>query len=183
METRFNFGDSSKFKFKSILDKSQDGETWKTVSFNDNYKVSNKGRIMTSTGIILKPFIQNSGYFAIGLWRNREKHTITVHKLVAMHFLDYDDNYDIDHIDGNKLNNDITNLRLITHKENCVLREKIKFYHVTKDGEIIKAYTSYETAGSELGYSKHTLRKNIRNFGISPVYNIKEHKYMYFKKV
>ena len=183
METRFIFGDSNKFKFKSILDKTQDGEIWKVVNFNDNYKVSNKGRVMTSTGIILKPFIQNSGYSALDLWRDRKKYSITVHKLVAMHFLDYNENYDIDHIDGDKQNNDVSNLRLITHKENCILRERLKLYHVTKDGEIIKGYTSYDTAGKELGFSKNTLKKKIKNEGISPVYNIKEHKFIYFKKV
>ena len=181
METRFSFGNSSKIKLNSS--KTLEGEIWKVVSFNDNYKISNKGRILNSTGIIVKPFIQNSGYSAIGLWRNHKKHTITVHKLVAMHFLDYDDSYDIDHIDGNKQNNNVNNLRLITHKENCILREDIKIYHVTKEGEIIKGYTSYDTAGKELGFSKHTLKKKIKEEGMSTIYNIKEHKFMYFKKV
>lgn len=57
----------------------------------------------------------NSGYMIM----NVEGKTRTVHSLVAEAFLGprpY--GYDIDHIDGNKLNNNASNLRYVTHEDN-----------------------------------------------------------------
>ena len=181
IKTTFGFGNSSKTKYNPT--NNLEGEIWKTISFNSNYKVSNKGRILNSTGVIIKPFIQNSGYYAIGLWKNHQKYTTTVHKLVAMHFLDYDDKYDIDHIDGNKLNNDINNLRLITHKENCSLRPNPKIYQVTEEGETINKYKSYEEAARAVHMSKARLREAIIDSEIVAVYSNYENKYLYFKRV
>ena len=183
METNINFVNSSKFKLKSKSNKSLDGEKWVTVKFNDNYKVSNKGRILTSKGIIAKPFTQNSGYLAIGLWRNHKKYTITIHKLVAMHFLNYDDNYDIDHIDGNRKNNDVTNLRLITHKENCNHRHGLKLYNTDVKGNIIKVYKSYEEAAKGIRVGRHRLERMVKDDKMTPIYSNVLKKTFYFKRM
>lgn len=158
-----------------------DGEIWSPIRFNPSYKVSNKGRVLTTRNTIAKPFKNNKGYLCIGLWYEGVKHNITVHKLVAMHFMNYDDSYDIDHIDGNKENNDVTNLRLVTHQLNCKLRNNPKVVQVNADGTVINNYDSYRQAAHSLGYSEATLRKNLKNSeGIVMIRNYKYHKDCYF---
>lgn len=59
-----------------------------------------------------------SGYLQVGLGRIRN--AAPVHRLVAEAFLPNPLGLrDVDHIDGNKTNNRIENLRWVTHKENC----------------------------------------------------------------
>lgn len=50
------------------------------------------------------------------------------------------DGYDVDHIDNNQLNNDITNLQLLTHKEN--LRKSITERHNAKDANVYSGKTT-----------------------------------------
>ena len=158
-----------------------DGEIWVPISFNPNYKISNKGRILTTKGTIAKPFVNNSGYLAIGLWENNRKTTKLVHILVAMHFMNYDSKYDVDHIDNNKQNNDISNLQLVTHSDNCSMRNTPKIYNVTKSGDIINVYDSYKKAAYSLGYGEKTLRTHLKNsIGIVKIRNCKYNKDYYF---
>lgn len=51
---------------------------------------------------------------------NRVNRTLKLHRLVACTWIDNPHNLrDVDHIDGNKLNNNIDNLEWVTHAENC----------------------------------------------------------------
>ena len=58
----------------------------------------------------------NAGYFIIQL----EK-CMTIHRIVAETFIEsIPKGYDIDHIDGDKSNNNVTNLEIVTHQENMI---------------------------------------------------------------
>lgn len=59
---------------------------------------------------------KNNGYWMVTLSNNRRKKTFSVHRLVMSAFLGERD-LSIEHIDGNKLNNNLINLRYITHKK------------------------------------------------------------------
>jgi hypothetical protein len=78
-----------------------------------NYEVSNFGNVKKDGRII--PYEELSSW---GIYKELYWH-ITVHKAVATLFLDNPDNKpEIDHIDGNSLNNNVNNLRWVTHSEN-----------------------------------------------------------------
>lgn len=87
-------------------------EIWKT--YHDGplvkYDVSNKGRVRKNGKLYdCKPNNTNYLCFPYGF----------VHRAVAELFIPNPDNKPcIDHIDCNKHNNDVTNLRWVTHKEN-----------------------------------------------------------------
>ena len=58
-------------------------------------------------------------YMSVTLSRHNKSKHFYVHKLVAEHFLDdYDKEKEINHIDHNKFNNDISNLECVTRQEN-----------------------------------------------------------------
>ena len=67
----------------------------------------------------LTPGINRYGYKHVSLYKNKEGKTWKIHRLVALAFISNPGNKPcIDHIDGNRLNNNVCNLRWVTHREN-----------------------------------------------------------------
>lgn len=85
----------------------------------EHYSVNEFGVVTnTRTGLVLKPDMNSAGYQRITLW-NGSYNRITVHRLVAIHFIENPNEYPIvNHIDGNKLNNHFTNLEWCTASYN-----------------------------------------------------------------
>lgn len=78
------------------------------------YEISNFGNIKRN-GIILTPRKTTKGYLFVII----SKKLCLIHRLVAKYFIDnLYDKPEIDHIDGNPLNNNVLNLRWVTHTEN-----------------------------------------------------------------
>lgn len=91
---------------------------WK--HYYGNYYVSNEGEIKNfKTNHILKLKINNGGYYSTNIRVDGKIKTIRPHRLVAELFIPNEDNKPyVNHIDGNKLNNKVTNLEWCTPKEN-----------------------------------------------------------------
>lgn len=67
---------------------------------------------------LLKSFVHTTGYLRVSLGRNKSRY---VHRLVASAFIPNPDNLpQVDHIDGNKQNNNINNLRWVTAQQNSL---------------------------------------------------------------
>lgn len=108
-------------------------EEWRdVVGFEGYYQVSNLGRVRSldrtvvakaGHSIFLKGRIMklrlSHGYWAVGLCVNGVMSSAKIHCLVAKAFIgDRPLGYDINHIDGNKLNNAVSNLEYCTHAKN-----------------------------------------------------------------
>ena len=93
-------------------------ETYKKII--DKYAVSNLGNVMNAkTGRILKPTLDRYGYYYVCLSVNNKRQYKKIHRLVASAFIDNPEGKQcIDHIDGNRTNNNAENLRWVTPKEN-----------------------------------------------------------------
>lgn len=93
---------------------------WKEIQgYNGRYFISSNGQIKNKYGKILKPWIRN-GYYTIGLMINKKRTNYYVHRLVAEYFLSNPDkqrNF-VNHLDGDKLNNNVSNLEWCTQQEN-----------------------------------------------------------------
>lgn len=93
-------------------------EVWKTVPNFPNYQVSNYGHVRNQKQII-KAFPNNHGYLKVNFWKNHKPTTKTVHKQVALLFVENPNNYpEVNHKDGNKLNNRSDNLEWCTRSHN-----------------------------------------------------------------
>jgi NUMOD4 motif. len=99
-------------------------EVWKDLIYNGdttNYMISNKGKIMNKlNGNLLKPFISNNGYKRVCISMDGFKINISIHRYVAIHFVKngFDLEKQVNHRNGNKLNNTEFNLEWVTSKEN-----------------------------------------------------------------
>ena len=102
-----------------------------------DYSITEDGRVWShKTKKWLKPRLNTRKYKFVSLCKNREVKQKTVHRLVAETYLPNPENRpEVDHIDGNKLNNHVSNLQWLTTSE-----------HARKD-----------RLGSKHGYYDHTL--------------------------
>lgn len=94
-------------------------ERWKSIAINPIYEVSDEGNVRrASTKRLLAPS-DCKGYPHVSLYDNRKRKSVTIHRLVADAFVDNPDNKpQVNHIDGNKYNNNYTNLEWCTASEN-----------------------------------------------------------------
>lgn len=98
---------------------------WKPIKdYEDLYMVSNTGLIKSlhwNKEKLLKQVIRNNNYpyYFVGLLKDGKRKYFAIHRLVAMMFIPNPNNYEqVDHLDGNKLNNNVENLEWVTPKEN-----------------------------------------------------------------
>ena len=91
-------------------------ETWKYVlGYKDKYQVSSLGNIRNNDCLLNKYFNSNGDLF-VKLYRNNISTEILVSRLVGVHFVENLYNRILlRHIDGNKENNNYTNLEWITY--------------------------------------------------------------------
>ena len=95
-------------------------EVWKRMSHNPNYLISNTGRIRRIGHDIDHSTRNSKGYLVTDLYSNGTRKTFRVHRLVAEEFIPNPYNKpEVNHIDGNKNNNNYSNLEWVTKKENC----------------------------------------------------------------
>jgi len=121
-------------------------EIWKDIpGYKDIYQASNFGRIrsldrivyrdsyylhkMKIKGKIFNPIIHPSGYFRTPLRKNKITKHIYVHNIIALTFLgEKHPLNDVDHIDHNRKNNYLNNLRYISIKDNRGNKHASKSY-------------------------------------------------------
>ena len=115
-----------------------EGEEWKPISgFNNKYYVSNFGRVLSVPTFVLRrggmyplpgrlktPKLAgkcNHRYYYVSFTMGHKNgKDFQIHRLVAQAFIPNPLNKPcIDHIDGNQLNNTVSNLRWVDYKENA----------------------------------------------------------------
>ena len=104
-------------------------EIWKALEiYNGEYAISNLGRVMSlKNGIkrICNPCVGSSGYPQVTIRFKKKQHTKAVHRLMAVAFGMAADGLEINHIDGNKCNNNLKNLEICTRSQNMKHAYKI----------------------------------------------------------
>jgi hypothetical protein len=137
-------------------------EQWKDIkNYEGLYEISSIGNVKRGDRY-LKPRFSHNGYYRIGLCKNSKQKWFQVHRLVAEAFIENPENKNqVNHKDGNKINNDINNLEWMTNSENIKhaydvlgfinpLKKKVK---LTKGDEVLYFDSGMEAA-KHFGLSK-----------------------------
>ena len=117
----------------------------------EGYTVKSNGDIYGKRGKLLKPN-NVSGYNYVQLCHQGVRYPAGVHMLVAYKYLNYTitEGYTIDHIDNNPQNNDVSNLQIITKREN-----------LSKDRVSDTGYTGVTRVTRKTGNDKYVSRINV----------------------
>lgn len=145
-------------------------EIWKDIKgFEGQYQISTFGNVRSvykKSTKILVVFKTEKGYLRAKLHSKNKKHYVKVHRLVAQAFIPNPDNKpQINHKDGNKLNNHIDNLEWVTDLENkqhaslylpqANKRGGKKPIALLVDGKEAKRFGSISQAAKEMNLSTH----------------------------
>lgn len=157
-------------------------EIWKDViGYEGFYQVSNLGRIKSlprticnwggkkgvhkSKERVLKPQLNHKGYLRICLCIPSKKITYTLHRLIAIAFLGDPGKLHVNHIDGDKLNNKISNLEYCTHLQNME--------HAIKMGLTVKGVNHHNAKLNPKKVSEIRL-SNLTGRELAEIYNVCE---------
>ena len=165
-------------------------EKWKpVVTYEGLYEVSNYGRVrsvahatVTKKGHKyavnqheIKPYVNENGYAVVGLTRKGKYRLWKVHRLVMLAFTKWDlERGDVNHKDGNKLNNRLDNLEWCTKSENMYHASKSglrdygsvrREYHVTVDDLdfVVSGAKDAATILQKHGYYTHLSVENLKS--------------------
>lgn len=150
---------------------------WKIINFASNYEVSQTGLVRNRTSKkILSGRETKSGYLQVCIKMNATNkfQNQYVHRLVALFWIPNPENKkEVNHKDGNKLNNNIENLEWVTSHENLIHKTQIlgknktsnrQVGMYTKDGEqLLKTFSSVVEASSYFGKSRINIDNALKH--------------------
>jgi hypothetical protein len=142
---------------------------WKEVKGFSDYEVSTEGAIRNkATKQIIAPQTNQNGYHILKVYREHKPYTRMVHRLVAATFMGESD-LEVNHIDGNKTNNRVSNLEYVSKSDNIKHAYAIGLIkpHAPKGTESKrvrcltngKVYASIHDASKALAIDRQEIRK------------------------
>lgn len=153
------------------------------LGVHKTYYVSDKGRIISVFPVnykrrhkhysirFIKPFLNHNRYEVVRIVDNKITKWYTVHRIVLSTFCPNTDmhNLQVNHIDGNKSNNNLDNLEWCTGSENMIHAVKIGLVKSMKEvsmyslsGEYIKTFHSLSDAEKETGIKVTNIIANCK---------------------
>lgn len=141
-----------------------ENEVWKDIKgYEGLYQISNLGRVKrlcewvgnkyakkyVKKQSILKGTLDNVGYITVTLSKNSKNKKYRVHRLVSQFFIPNPDNFpQVNHIDGNKQNNNVNNLEWCDNNYNI--------HHAIKNGL--------------WGHRSDNIKKKVNQYDINNIY-------------
>ena len=128
----------------------------------ENYLIYDDGRVYSKKrNIFLKPKDNGLGYKQLSLCNNGKRKFIYIHRLVSSHYIPNPENkLCVDHIDRNRSNNNVNNLRWVTHRENSQNKGDFKKKYKNNTSGVINI--RFIKACDRWKYEK-TINKTIHN--------------------
>lgn len=172
-------------------------EEWKPIKGYENlYEISNYGRVRSldrfvnckkngkqlKRSKIIKPFKTKNGYYQVGLWKNNTKLNHYISIIVYSHFVGpIPEGMQVNHINEDKSDNRLSNLNLMTPKENINWGTRNKrvgksnsrtVYQFSLNGDLIKEWQSAHEVERLTGFN-HSLINAVCNNKYKTAYGYK----------
>jgi hypothetical protein len=121
-------------------------EEYKPIHDLDNYEISNLGNVRNRTnGEIRKAYTNSQGYLEIKLCKNGIYKCKRLHRLIAEAFIENPEKKIlVEHIDNNKFNNKIENLRWVNHSKSMNSKNTLGNSFNNKDITFFKKDKNYK---------------------------------------
>jgi len=159
-----------------------------------DYSITRKGEVRNyKTGRILKWCLDSRGYYKVGLYKNGKLIFHSIHRLIALHFIPNPDNHPcIDHINNDRADNSISNLRWCSCSQNLRNMNKrkgttsqfigVSFSKSNKKWVAVcrlngkqKYLGSFETEeGAAKAYNNFIIENNLNDFNVLNTFDIEE---------
>ena len=143
-----------------------------------HYYINKKGEIYATTrSVFVKTFLGSRGYMVVNLFSCAVRKHLYIHRLLALTFIKNEHGYRIiNHIDGNPLNNDLSNLEWCEQKHNVfearrleLRKPKISVTEVSEIRYLLTTNLYYQYTIAEIyGVCQSTV--SVINLGISRSY-------------
>lgn len=152
-----------------------------------DYLVNRLGQIKRLDGKLLKTGRSEKGYVIVHIkGSDGNMHTVRVHRLVAMAFIPNPNNYpEVNHIDGNKLNNTVSNLEWCTKQQNIAHARQtglapLKYgfsnpYSILTKDQVDYIKKHYKARDKQFGCRALAKKFNVHHKTISDVINNKRY--------
>lgn len=145
----------------------------KQITEYPEYYAREDGLIENKDGHVIKPWVDNVGYKQVVLYKDGKRNYLRVHRLIAKAFIDNPYNKkQVDHIDGNKLNNAIENLEWVTNAENTkrgydndvyISKKRVEVLATNKETSATTKFYSIRECSDKLKINRKTLSSIIKS--------------------
>ena len=146
-------------------------ENYKQILDYPNYEVSNLGNVRRIGSVtLLKPIDNGKGYKTVHLSNDKGRRLCLIHRLVMVVFNPIETTMDVNHKDGNKSNNTLSNLEWVTKSENTRHAHKTGLFASRNKLSIeqVKYIKSKKVPGSALSLAKEF---NVQRSVIYKIWN------------
>ena len=151
------------------LDLFEDSEVWVNIAeYGDKYQICNIGeKVRNKKGKILYTQIHSNKYYMVQLCQKGKMKLHTIHRLKAIAFVPNPNNLDcVNHIDGIRTNNDVSNYEWVTKKEN------IKHGYLRSISENRKHNLNQRFMKDDIIEIRDMFKNGIRRATISKIYSV-----------
>ena len=153
--------------YEGLYQISSDGKIYS----KDRYVKGRYGKRLIK-GKLIKTYLDRNGYERVDLYKDNHASKCKVHRLVLITFDKERKDLDVNHIDGNKLNNSIDNLEWCTRKENIhhavingLNKQSQRIYAIRENEKYTSAsiYGMYDILKSKIKIkcTRHTFGTNV----------------------
>ena len=165
-------------KTKKVLkheywDRDFDEKHWKPLLINSNYYASDTGLIVNSKTKMILKFTNRNGYKRVSI----DNKPLSVHRLIWEAFNGLiPDRIQVDHINGDKADNRLENLRLVSGSDNMKNAyvnghsTAVRIYQFDENGNFIADYSTIREAAQAINGNEYAIKKASDRLGTSSGY-------------
>ena len=173
--TKYNnqIENKKQIKYHIKYNKANLDKEWKPLNFNSQYGINIDGELINFKNKRLIYGSNRNGYKRFKC----DNHVYSIHRLVYETFIGpIPENMLIDHIDGNRANNSLTNLRLVSQSNNMKSamdnghKGQIPVLQFDKQGKFIQEFSTIQAAADVVGVTHAAVRSAILRGGTSGGY-------------